>query len=273
MKSRKDAPTYEKIGAGYNITRQADPFLVAKIESLLNINPKSHYLDLACGTGNYTIALADRGGKWTGIDQSSVMIQSASSRSSQIDWHIADAEEIPLDNESFDGAIVTLALHHFADPLRVFQELARILKSGSNLVIFTATAEQMASYWLNYYFPEAMQRAILQMPTLSHTLNWLQTGGFSVDKCEPYFVSPYLKDFFLYSGKERPEMYLDERVRQGSSTFASLANPDEVTKGCAKLADDIASGDFERVYRQYDDRNGDYLFVRAIRSQLSCLPK
>ena len=39
MKSSKDAPTYQKIGAGYNLTRQADPFLVAKIESLLNIDP------------------------------------------------------------------------------------------------------------------------------------------------------------------------------------------------------------------------------------------
>jgi ubiquinone/menaquinone biosynthesis C-methylase UbiE len=265
MKSSKDAPTYEKIGEGYNLTRHADSFLVAKIASLLDIDPKNHYLDLACGTGNYTVALADRGGTWTGIDQSSVMIKEASKRSSQIDWHVADAEEIPFDNESFDGAIVTLALHHFADPVRVFQELARILKSGSNLVLFTATAEQMASYWLNHYFPEAMQQSIVQMPTLSHTLNCLQKGGFSVDKCEPYFVSPYLQDFFLYSGKNRPEMYLDERVRRGSSTFASLANPNEVAKGCAKLADDIASGHFNEVYKQYDDRNGDYLFVRTIK--------
>lgn len=29
MKSSKDAPTYQKIGTGYNLTRQADPLLVA----------------------------------------------------------------------------------------------------------------------------------------------------------------------------------------------------------------------------------------------------
>jgi hypothetical protein len=151
--------------------------------------------------------------------------------------------------------------------VRVFQELARILKSGSILVLFTATAEQMESYWLNHYFPVAMQRSIMQMPTLSHTLTCLQAGGFSIDKCEPYFISPSLQDLFLYSGKNRPEMYLDERMRQGSSTFASLADPDEVTKGCTKLTDDLASGHFNEVYRQYDDRNGDYLFVRAIKSR------
>lgn len=265
MKSSTNNPTYEKIGHQYNLTRRADPFLVEQIANLLEIEPNSHYLDLACGTGNYTVALADRGGIWTGIDHSSVMIQTASGRSAQIDWQIADAEAIPFENESFDGAIVTLALHHFLDPVRVFHQLVRILKSGSPVVLFTATAEQMENYWLNHYFPQAMQRSIEQMPTLSQTLNYLEQGGFLVDRCQPYFVSPELQDFFLYSGKNRPEIYLDERVRQGSSTFASLANPNELIEGCTKLADDIISGRFNEIYQQYHDRNGDYIFIRAIK--------
>lgn len=265
MKSSKDAPTYERIGQGYNLTRCADPALVEQIATLLEIDPQCHYLDLACGTGNYTVSLADRGGIWTGIDHSTVMIQEASSRSAQIAWHISDAEQIPFENESFDGAIIILALHHFADLVRVFHEMARILKSGSPIVLFTSTAEQMKNYWLNHYFPEMMQRSILQMPTLTHTLNCLEQGGFSVDLCQPYFVSPDLQDFFLYSGKNRPEMYLDERIRRGSSTFASLANSNEVIVGCAKLSDDIISGRFDEVYYQHDDRNGDYIFIRAIK--------
>ncbi len=265
IKSSKDAPTYEKIGQGYNITRHADPFLVAQIATLLEIEATGHYLDLACGTGNYTIALADRGGIWCGVDQSSVMIQEASKKSTQIAWHIADAEEMPFDEGSFDGAIVTLALHHFVDPVRVFRELARMLKCAATLVLFASTAEQMENYWLNHYFPQTMQRSISQMPTLSDTLNWLEQGGFAVNLCKPYFVAPDLQDFFLYSGKDRPEMYLDERVRRGSSTFASLANPNEVIAGCTKLSDDLISGRFNQIYKQYDDRSGDYLFIRAIK--------
>ena len=193
------------------------------------------------------------------------MIQAASQRSSDIGWQVADAEAIPFANSSFDGAIVTLALHHFSDLMRVFSELARVLKSGSPLVLFTSTAEQMENYWLNHYFPEAMQRSIRQMPTLTHTLNCLNQSGFSVDKCKLYFVSPDLQDFFLYSGKNRPEIYLDERMRRGSSTFASLANQHEVINGCEKLSDDIISSNFKKIYNQYDDRNGDYLFIRAIK--------
>jgi ubiquinone/menaquinone biosynthesis C-methylase UbiE len=264
MKSSKEAPTYEKIGAGYNLTRHADPFLVEKIATLLEISDRGCYLDLACGTGNYTVAFAERGGRWTGIDHSAIMIQAASKRSSNIIWQVADAEEIHFANNSFDGAIVTLALHHFSDLVRVFSELARMLKCGSPLVLFTSTAEQMESYWLNHYFPEAMQRSIMQMPTLTHTLNCLDRSGFSIDKCEPYFVSPDLQDFFLYSGKNRPEIYLDERMRRGSSTFASLANQNEIVVGCKKLADDLISGHFNEIYDRYDDRNGDYMFLRLI---------
>lgn len=266
MKSSKDNPTYERIGEGYNLTRHADPHLVDRIVTLLQIDTKGYYLDVACGTGNYTVALADRGGIWAGIDHSSVMIQEASRRSSHVTWHIADAGEIPFDNESFDGAIITLSLHHFSDLVQVFNKLAHVLKRGAPLVLFTSTAEQMESYWLNHYFPEAMQRSIMQMPTLSHILNCLEQGGFSVDKRELYFVSPELQDFFLYSGKNRPEIYLDERVRRGSSTFASLADTNEVIEGCAKLSDDIISGHFNKVYNQYDDQNGDYIFIRAIKS-------
>jgi SAM-dependent methyltransferase len=266
MTSSNDIPIYQTIGVGYNLTRCADPEIVAKIASFLDIKPDQYYLDLACGTGNYTLALANRGGIWTGIDCSSVMVREAITKSSQITWQVAHAEELPCDHDSFDGAIITLAIHHFADPVRVFKGLARTLKPGSPLVLFTSTAEQMQGYWLNHYFPVAMQRSIMQMPTRSHTLNYLQQGGLIVDQCEPYFVSPHLQDLFLYSGKHRPKMYLDRKIRQGSSTFANLASPDEVAQGCTKLADDIRSGHFNEIFRQYENTNGDYLFIRVIGS-------
>jgi ubiquinone/menaquinone biosynthesis C-methylase UbiE len=265
MKSSKDNPTYEKIGKGYNLTRRADPYLVDRLVTLLQANSNGSYLDLACGTGNYTVALADRGGIWTGIDHSSVMIQEASKKPSNVTWHIADAEETPFDSDSFDGAVITLSIHHFLDIIQVFQRLACVLKHGAPLVLFTSTSEQMEGYWLNHYFPEAMHKSITQMPKLSYILDCLRQGGFSVDKHELYFVSPELEDFFLYSGKDRPEIYLDEKVRRGSSTFANLASSNEVIKGCEKLSNDISSGHFKEIYNQYDNQNGDYIFIRALK--------
>ena len=55
---------------------------------------------------------------------------------------------------------------------------------------------------------------------------------------------------------------MDARVRNGSSTFSSIADPKEVEKGCAVLKEDIESGRIACVIDSYKDRNkGDYIFV------------
>ena len=85
--------------------------------------------------------------------------------------------------------------------------------------------------------------------------------GFPSINTEGFDIGDGLQDFFLYSGKYRPEMYLDEGVRRGVSTFASLADPEEVTSGCLRLAEDIQSGRIDEVRASYENQGGDYLFV------------
>ena len=88
-------------------------------------------------------------------------------------------------------------------------------------------------------------------------------AGFQIADTELCSIRPDLQDFFWYSGKFRPEMYLSDQVRQGISTFAALADPDEVAEGCRRLAEGIASGDILEVQRRYDNSGGDYIFLRA----------
>ena len=80
---------------------------------------------------------------------------------------------------------------------------------------------------------------------------------------EGFDIRDSLQGFFLYSGEYRPEMYLDEEVRRGISTFASLAVPEEVKGGCLRLADDIQSGRIDELRESYENPGGDYLFVIA----------
>ena len=46
---------YNKIGTNYNQTRRADPFLTECLFKHLNPKTKGLYLDIGCGTGNYTV--------------------------------------------------------------------------------------------------------------------------------------------------------------------------------------------------------------------------
>jgi ubiquinone/menaquinone biosynthesis C-methylase UbiE len=253
-------PLYDHIGTSYDVTRRADPYLVEQLLHHLAADPTGTYLDLACGTGNYTMAVAQTGLRVHGIDQSPRMIAAAQTKSGAVTWHIGNVEALPFPDRLFSGVICTLAIHHFQALQPAFQEAFRVLARG-RLVLFTSTAEQMHGYWLNAYFPTAMARSIAQMPSRSAIVQALGQSGFASIHTEPYEVQRDLQDFFLYSGKHRPEMYLDRHVRAGISTFAALADPAEVEDGCQKLSQDIASGRIVDLIAGYQHAQRDYLFV------------
>ena len=256
----REEPIYNRIGAGYDATRRADPYIAGKLGSYLSTGDGLSYLDVACGTGNYTVALAAGGGKWVGVDISREMVLRARSKSSAIQFSIAKAELLPFRDRSMAGAACVLAVHHFAELAPIFREAYRVIDSGT-FVIFTSDPGQMRGFWLNEYFPEAMRRSIDQMPALDQVAKNLTEAGFCSIEVERYEVRNDLRDLFLYSGKHEPEMYLDERIRAGISTFSSLADPKEVQEGCARLALDIKTGRFSEVLEQYRNDKGDYVFV------------
>ena len=257
---------YDRIGLGYDATRRADPYIAERLAHHLapdgSAGEPRRYLDLACGTGNYTTALSMRGDEWHGVDRSSRMIANARPKDRPVHWFQARAEHLPFSDSVFSGAMCTLALHHFDELGPIFTEVYRVLDRGK-LVIFTAGRAQMRGYWLNEYFPESMRRSIDQMPEVGDVEDNLNRAGFSTIETEPYHVSPDLQDLFLFSGKHRPQLYLEEGFRRGISTFSSLASPGEVAEGCERLEQDLETGRIAEVVERYSSDSGDYLFIIA----------
>jgi len=257
---------YDNIGGGYDTTRRADPYLTSRLLAGLGAVAGRSYLDVACGSGNYAVALAGRGIEVHGVDRSRRMIAAAAAKRTAnapaVTWSLADATALPFRTGAFTGAMCTLALHHFPALLPVFAEVRRVLSAG-RFVVFTATREQMAGYWLREYFPRAIARSAEAMPSWDEILEPLHSAGFSRIAVELYDVTIDLADFFLYSGKHRPAMYLDAAVRANISTFSTQAESAEVASGCARLALDIASGRITDVIDSYRSTAGDYMFVAA----------
>ena len=193
------------------------------------------------------------------------MLTKARTKAPALSWIRAETSRLPFPAAVFAGALCTLALHHFDDLGGAFSEIHRVLAADGRLVLFTATPEQTARYWLAEYFPEAIRRSAEQLPSLDTIAEALEAAGFSRPASETYEVRPDLRDLFLYSGKHRPEIYLDAAVRRGISTFASLADRRELATGLARLQDDIASGRIAEVRRRYRHAAGDYLFAVAVR--------
>lgn len=262
-------PLYDRIGSTYSRTRCADVAITATLAELLALKPQGKYLDLACGSGNYTQALAALAGRWYGLDISATMLWQARQQHlpqhSGIRWQLGRSEALPYQSNLFDGMICTQALHHFSDLPQSFSEVYRVMRQG-RFVLFTAFPKQMRGYWLCHYFPRMMKRAMEQMPTEAAVTAALESAGFAIERIVPFCVSNALQDLFLYSGKARPQQYLDPEVRANISSFASLCHGTELEAGLQKLKEDMESGAFAQVADSYRIGQGDYAYVVAHKS-------
>jgi ubiquinone/menaquinone biosynthesis C-methylase UbiE len=256
-----DEDLYNLIGKDYNATRKADPYICKRLINLLSPKKNGSYLDMGCGTGNYTIALSESGLEFTGLDPSETMLAIAKQRASHTSWLLGSAEKIPVPDNQFDGAIATLTIHHWTDIIKAFREIYRVLKINSPLVLFTSLPEQMAEYWLNHYFPQMMQTSIKKMPGLDQITDAGRRAGFHLQCTELYDIRLDLEDHFLYSGKMDPELYLGDYFRKGISSFAEVNLQSVIEAGLKNLSSDIASGRIKKIQEKFQTNDGDYIFI------------
>jgi ubiquinone/menaquinone biosynthesis C-methylase UbiE len=102
-------------------------------------------LDVACGTGNATIAAAELGARVTGLDFSPRLIAIARERGSdenvEVDWLEGDAQSLPFDDDSFDRVISAIG-HMFApDHRRTADELRRVCRKDGRIAVACWTPE------------------------------------------------------------------------------------------------------------------------------------
>lgn len=92
-------------------------------------------LDAACGTGRQSRALAARGHRVIGVDQSPEMLAKARANTPEADFRVGHLERLPLDDDSVDLAICSLAMTHLPDLAPGAAELARVVRPGGRIVV------------------------------------------------------------------------------------------------------------------------------------------
>jgi SAM-dependent methyltransferase len=91
-------------------------------------------LDVACGTGLSTIALADRAQFAVGVDATEAMVALAPT-SVHVAYGVAQAERLPFGAKSFDLVTVASGVHWFRQN-DFFAEAARVLDRNGALVFY-----------------------------------------------------------------------------------------------------------------------------------------
>jgi ubiquinone/menaquinone biosynthesis C-methylase UbiE len=131
-------------------TRQAKQFasspsitaaeLTARFVDAVATGPDTTILDVACGPGIVTVGLAAKARAVVAFDLTPEMLLQARDRCAKagltnVRFEQGSATALPFPDDSFDGVVTRLSMHHFDAPRLVLAEMFRVLKPGGTFVL------------------------------------------------------------------------------------------------------------------------------------------
>ena len=162
---------FNKIAPRYDFLNHLLSFGIDKIWrkrliKYITQNGAKNALDIACGTGDLTIALYKKGIEVVGLDIADKMLQIAENKSAKIATKRGDdttatpiyicgsAESIPFKNEQFDAVTISFGIRNFNHREECLKEIHRVIKKGGNLAIleFATPKNRLWRAIYNLYF-------------------------------------------------------------------------------------------------------------------------
>lgn len=151
------APTYDKLN--HLLSLNIDKIWRKRAVERIIENRPQKVLDIACGTGDSTIALAKAGVPVViGLDISEGMLKVAEEKVADLGYDIrfqvGDALNIPFESDSVDGVMIAFGVRNFEDREGSLKEILRVLKPGGKLLILELSVPQskVLEFFYKLYF-------------------------------------------------------------------------------------------------------------------------
>lgn len=136
---------FDRIAEDYDRVRPAYPDeLVDRACARAGLGPGSHVVEVGCGTGKLTAALAERGLRVEAVDPGGNLVEIARRRVSGADvrFQVGRFEEVELPAGAFE-AVFSATAFHWVDPDVSWAKAARLLRPGGVLALLTHVGGSM----------------------------------------------------------------------------------------------------------------------------------
>lgn len=191
-------------------------------------------LDLGCGIGRFTPALADTfGGPVYGVEPSAGMREQAIEHAAHpgVTYLDGAAESIPLAADSCDLVLLFLTLHHWTDKLQGLREVRRVLRPGGTVVLRTQFGDRMPDLYWYRYFPSARHVDASMYLPFAEVKALAEQAGLVAQE-EPRWVD--------VTEPRTLQATYDRLKLRAFSTFEHIAD-DELDRGFAEFERDAAT--------------------------------
>ncbi|WP_042355264.1 demethylmenaquinone methyltransferase [Bacillus rubiinfantis] len=179
----------------------------------MNVQPGAKALDVCCGTGDWTIALAETVGplgEVVGLDFSQNMLKVGMEKVkqlglSQVKLVHGNAMELPFPDNYFDYVTIGFGLRNVPDYLQVLKEMHRVVKPGGKVVCLETSQPTLIGYrqlflfYFRYIMPlfgkifaksyeeySWLQESARDFPGMKELAHLFEVAGLKDVKYKPY---------------------------------------------------------------------------------------
>lgn len=234
---------YAQIAAYYDQARflvsEFADFQDANVIRWAGIGPGDRVLDVGCGTGIHTLAIAAQTGATVyGLEPAAEMLAKAVAKpaAGRVNWAQGRVEQLPFADGTFDVVTLMMVIHHVVDRPAAIGELYRVLRPGGRALILTASHGQIRRHVLKD-FPGVIAIDLRRFPTIPSLRRLLLAVGFG----------PVSYHLACYSGGEvATDDYL-ARVRSKFVSTLSLLSEEAFARGYARYEQALRARYGERM--------------------------
>lgn len=199
----KDAASYDNLAGSFDRhTQKYSAYAVDALLRTLDLNTVKRVLDIGCGSGIVTLALARNlqpGAQAVGVDLSDGMLAFANEAAAElnvtdiVEFLKGDAESLSLPDGDMDAVVSLYAFRHLPHPDRAAAEAFRVLRPGGRVAIAAGSGPDLLSV-------AGLRAAVSQLPRALAQLRGLERAACNhieqlVDKHLPAKTTQEVSDW------------------------------------------------------------------------------